>query len=534
MKLATVVLILFVNSSFALAARLHNEHIFYPFMIPTPPNIQKDEPLLRLKKYLNSNEEIGKIEMGWTEQLPQINRPGYLLIVKLAVAEQLRPVVSAWGYELVGNFQPPADPRLQDPEVIAIFDEANQILKDSAVRFTKASSVNALRMEVQRMTNDLRAWRVQLLDSELNDVPVFNERLPYYEGAIFIQKELEVIKNAVDALAALNRDRIIQVLVDEIIAQIPGLTGILRTERTGAKVSPVMKQKILNMDLPFWRQFGNQTEGNSEYVNSVLLQIDHVRNTSSSMLSLEARVSTIGLLIEPFMQRGDVLEYFNPETIELMDYGLLRVIETIETLRDEDGSLIFRRTDLIDVLNRTLVSDQWVRTTETIGPESLKLLNKLKTYNGLIPYLRLIIDAKLAKVHNAPPSSEAVANYGKLPFSLAIEPKRAGERSRPYVHLGPLFSPDSELQRTSARVGINLVEDWLRGHRIILYDWSRVNGVPMDVLRSNLLRQRDVDLDSHQILAPAKIPTLETLQRELQEPQVCRDILQSRNDGGEL
>lgn len=404
----------------------------------------------------------------------------------------------------------------------AAFETGNEILRSAARNYISITPGTSLRAAATEVNREMNAWLTQ--NSQVGtDGRISPQGLGYENGFTNIVLEFTSLAQVAHFLSAMTRDEVNHRLLSETISQVPGLRELLSLEQAGSVINPQEKARILKMDINYWKEVQQRSPRHFPRAQVAIRKIERLNQISPAMKALEVRVAVVEAFLKPYLQRGEDFQGFNPESIEFFDHALLLTLEYLEAVTDETGQKLFRKSDIVDAVNRTLVSPFWVRESDRIGPRTAALLDKLRRYDHLHPYLSLVIAAKLSQENQSRPSRRALKDYKRLPFFVEMRARaRENETLRvPVVPMGPLIDQEfnSEPGSTSISLGLELVESWFLRHGIQLQDWSQVQGIPLRVLREISLEQRQMDLETHEVLQPKPVLNLAQLRAELGEEE---------------
>jgi hypothetical protein len=198
-------------------------------------------------------------------------------------------------------------------------------------------------------------------------------------------------------------------------------------------------------------------------------------------------------LMQPFKEMDT-----NPETREVVAHGFMMALLTLEEMYFEERKPLIQSSDIVDVLNRFLVSAKWLVTPGDCGGRCLELVEKLSRYKDLVPYLELMLTAKLGLERGSSPQDGDIKIYARLKDSLTFEKASWGGDLKVAKILveGPSSSTSTstttsrQISGQSVWSGLRFIDSWFAKYGHPTHDWQAVEGVPMESQRAFLEGQR--------------------------------------------
>lgn len=476
------------------AAIMSPERVVHTYCIPLGgrPGFDRVNVLVMDYVWNTFGFDPQQLMMGWT--LGCGPHGGATFRVTDRVAEQLRPFLKKSGYEMVSHGLWYDRELLTTSENQEVFHAGNEILIKYAKRLIAPFETETPEQIALQLESEFLTWS-EVPQGTKEGLANVTDILPYEYGLAPLQVELRRLINGARFLSRINTDVLDKQLEREIKAIRPIASGAQVARQRGIDLPPELENKISQWTLQDWEKLKQKSPELETSIRMVQEMLARYERLSPAQRDQEARLSLAEKLMLGWISAMDPSDDFNAETSEFFAHGFLMSLGTIESDYNELDQPLVVEAEVADILNRYLVVSKWIATHEPFGDQRRQLVQKLASYKGLIPYLNVLLAAKIGIDQNRPPSLWIQSEYKKLKTTLSFSPPWWGGRSiQPKAHSGPLYRANGEYSSANVIQGLKFIDGWFTQHNLPTEDWTKLKGIPPDVQRSWFEEQRLLSL----------------------------------------
>lgn len=388
------------------------------------------------------------------------NKGGADISVPDAYAESLRAELAQYHLQLVPHEAQPEDPPETKREAEKTLHEGNGLVLRYARRILEASEIASPRDVLNDLSAEFEAWEKARLEVG-GKLQGLSASLALY----LVRKEVTQLRVALEALKGLGPDDLIK-----------------RLEKRG--------------NVP-------QCKSNSEvaYFESLTAQ---ERKREVRLQFLDAEIFGWFFVAS---RRADMKSL--PETEEVIDHTFLMKLAQLESTTNHSGLPLVNRSEIVDVLNRAMPHYLWFTKPGDCGVRCRELLHKMLSYDGLIPFIKLAIAAKLGWEYGMPPTERDIKAYNRLERSVTFEKDFwGGHLTIPYLFVGSISQARPyQLSRIQVYHSLQFIDAWFAKHGLPTRDWSQVKSITLEEQSLNLQEQRQHSLcEVHFFSNPQQAP----------------------------